>query len=499
MDLDVYGGGKKTMMDLKQKVVTGIKWSAVSQMGRQGTQLLTTVILARLLSPSDFGLLAMAMVVMGFINIFKDLGTSAAIIQQKELSKVLLSSIFWVNVVFGLTATIILFLLSPLFGMFYQESGLIAVLQLLSLSFFVSGLGTAHQALLERSLLFSVLTRLELVSAIAGGIVGIVLALLGAGVWSLVVQSLASTITTTVLLWLSSPWRPRALFGWEEIKRVISFTLNLTGFNLINYLIRNADYLLIGRYLGAQDLGYYTLAYRILLFPIQNISAVIGRVLYPVLSSIQDDHKRFVSIYLKIAANIAFVTFPLMLGVLALAGPFVLTVFGEKWQPVILLIQVFAPVGLAQSVGATVGIIYQAKGRTDWLFRWGLGAGSLVMIAFMIGIMWGITGVAVAYALATFMLLYPSFAIPFRLIDLKIVQMFRGLLPSLLNSSLMFLMLMLLRIILPASVSNVIILVLFTSVGFTIYALASWLTNRGQLRELWNLTGLGRRNIHETG
>ena len=497
--MDVYGGREKTMSVIKQKAVSGIKWSAISQIGKQGTQLITTVILARLLLPSDFGLLGMAMVVIGFINIFRDLGTSAAIIQQKELSSALLPSIFLVNVGFGLLATIVLLLVAPFGGIFYQEPRVVAVLQILSPSFFISGLGIVHQALLERSLSFNSLARLEIASMLIGAIAGITLALFGAGVWSLVIQSLTTVSLATALLWLSSPWRPTWAFDWKEVKMISGFSLNLTGFSVLNYFARNADYLLIGRYLGAQELGYYTLAYRILLFPIQNISAVIGRVLYPVLSTFQEKNERFASAYLKVVASIALVTFPLMMGVLVLAKPFVLTFFGEKWQPVILLIMILAPVGLIQSVGTTVGVIYQAKGRTDWMFRWGLGAGIFVVMVFVLGLRWGIVGVAVAYALASFILAYPSFFIPFRLIRLKFSQMIRFVAASFLNSSLMFVALVLLRAILPSSLPNPIVLALCVIVGFVVYGFASWLTNREQIKELWALTGLRRRKLHEPG
>jgi len=477
------------MTALKQKAVSGIKWSAISQVGRQGTQLLTTVILARLLAPSDFGLVGMAMVVIGFINIFKDLGTAAAVIQRKELSEALLSSVFWLNAGFGLLAMIILFLIAPFAGSFYREPRVIVVLQVLSSSFFISGLGSLHQALLERSLSFNSLAKLEVASVFIGAIVGIGLAFADAGVWSLVFQSLITVFVATALLWWSSSWRPQWFFHWREAKSIGRFSLNLTGYSIFNYFARNADYLLIGRYLGAQDLGYYTLAYRILLFPLQNITAVIGRVMYPVLSTMQDDNSRFASAYLKVSGTIAFITFPLMAGLLALAEPFVLTFFGEKWRPVILLIKIFAPVGMIQSIGATVGGIYQVKGRTDWMFRWGIGAGTFVVIAFVIGLRWGIIGVAVSYAIASFILFYPSFAIPFRLVEIKFVQLLKILRPSFLNSSLMLVVLVLFIIDLPSSFSDSVMLIMCVTVGVAIYLTASWLTNREQLKELWELAG----------
>ncbi len=230
----------------------------------QATQLLTTVILARLLAPSDFGLLGMATVVIGFITIFKDLGTSAAIIQKRDLSDELLSGIFWVNVGFGTLAMAIVFFGAPLAGLFYKNSDVVPVLQILSVSFFISGLSILQQALLERSLSFNILGKIEIVSVVCGAIAGISLALLGYGVWSLVLQLLTTVSATTLLLWLFSTFRPKLIFHWNEMKDVSSYSMNLTGFSIFNYFARDADYLLIGRYLGAQDLGYYTIAYRIL-------------------------------------------------------------------------------------------------------------------------------------------------------------------------------------------------------------------------------------------
>ncbi len=496
------------MIDLKNQAASGVKWSTVSQIGRQGTQLVTTIILARLLSPADFGLVGMAMVVIGFTGIFKDLGTSAAIIQRKELSEDLLSSIFWVNVGFGTLAMIILFFGAPLGGLFYQDHRVDAILRVLSLTFLISGPSILQQALLERSLSFHKLAKVEIGAVVCGAIVGIGLALTGFGVWSLVFQSLTIATITTVLLWLVSSWKPKWIFYWNEIKSVSSYSLNLTGFSIFNYFARNADYLLIGRYLGAQDLGYYILAYRILLFPLQNISSVIGRVMFPVYSSIQDNNRRFANAYLKVAKTIALITFPMMLGILALADPFVLTIFGVKWQPVILLIMIFAPVGLLQSIGTATGAIYTAKGRTDWMFRWGMGAGLFTIIAFTIGLYWGIVGVAAAYAIVTFSLSYFNFAIPFRLISLKFSQLLGVLWKPLMNSLIMFAAIIVFKAALLELISNrtvlnmigfegipsialtnAMVLGLSIIVGIIVYSAASWVTSKEQLKELWELAG----------
>jgi len=474
-------------VSLKQAAVSGVKWSAISQFGRQGAQLATTMVLARLLEPSDFGLVGMAMVMIGFVAMFKDLGTAAAVIQRKELTDQLLATVFWVNVVFGLVAMGGLILLAPLAATFYRETRVVPLLTMLATVFVISGLSIVHKALLERNLAFQKLARVEIIAVLSSSIVGIVAALWGYGAWSLVYQVLTFNVVMTVMLWVACDWKPALHFNWGEVKSVSAFSLNLVGFNIVNYFARNVDKLLIGRYLGAQNLGYYDLAYRILLFPLLNISQVLGRVMFPIFSRVQDQIATFRRSYLTLVSAIAMVSFPLMLGLMALSGPFVLTVFGEKWRPVILLLVILAPVGLMQSIGTTVGTIYQAKGRTDWMLRWGIGAGFLIVLALVIGLRWGIIGVAGAYATVMAILAYPLFAIPFKLIDLTVRDLGGTLWKTFLSSVIMFVIILVVKATLPAGLSTGYVLGVSVSTGIVVYYFSSWLVNRQLLQHLHSL------------
>lgn len=480
------------MISLKEMAASGIKWSSVSQVGRQGVQWMTLIIIARLLSPSDFGLVSMAMVVIGFVNLFKDLGTSAAVIQRKNISEELLSSIFWVNIGFGFLAMMLIFLFAPLAASFFQDPRVSPVLRVLSVTFAISGLSILQQAILQRDLAFATLAKLEFGAVLCGSIFGIGSALLGAGVWSLVYQSLVMAGVTTALLWLSCPWRPRFRFRWAALKSVSRYSLNLTGSSIFSYFARNFDNLLIGRFLGAQNLGYYNLAYRIMLFPLQNISDVVGRVMFPVYSKIQDDLAMFRSVYLKMAGTIAVITFPLMLSLCVLSRPFILAVLGEKWFPVIVLLMILAPVGLVQSIGTTVGMIYQAKGRTDWMLRWGMVSGLLVMFAFAIGLRWGIVGVASAYAVACVVLSYPLFAIPFRLIKLRVLDLGKTLWRPFVASLCMAFVVLALRSSLPSGMTNGWILFISLCVAIIVYLGLTWIINRSLTREFISLLGVKR-------
>jgi len=415
-------------MKLASLAVKGLKWSSISRFGRQLIQYVTTLILAFLLSPEDFGLIAIAFIIIGFLDIFKDLGTSSALIYIDNPSRNLLSSVFWVNVFFGIAISTLIFLTAPLVADFFSNSQSISVLKVLSISFTISSFGIVQKALLEREFKFDLLARSELLSVLGGSAIGITLAFVGYGVWSLVIQALVSALLFTIFLWLSGKWKPELHFSLDEIKTVFEYSLNLLGYNVFNYFVRNMDYILIGKYLGERELGHYYLAYRIMLYPVQNISLVVSRVMFPIYSRIKEDNSRFGKIYSKVAVAIALITFPLMAIIMGVNDIFASVLFSVKWDTdlLALLLVILAPVGMIQSIATTTGSIYQAKGKTDWMFRWGVLTGFIVVGGFVIGLNWGVVGVAVSYLVTTILLLYPVFAIPFKLIGLRFGNFIRS-------------------------------------------------------------------------
>lgn len=413
-------------MSLAKKAISGIKWVSIARLSKQLFQFITILILAKLLSPVDFGLMGMAMVVIGFLNIFNDLGVSAAIIHMQDIDDRLLSSVFWLNIAFGTLVMAVLAFLAPLIASLYGDFRLVPILQVLSISFFVASITFLQQTYFEKKLLFKYTARAEIISVFISSVAAIVLAYKGYGVWSLVVQTLLGASVNSFILWITSPWRPKFVFYWIDIRSLMKFSLNLSGFNIFNYLIRNADSILIGKYLGATALGYYSLALRIILYPLQNITAVISRVMYPVYSRIQQDDSKIREIYTQISCAIAFLTFPMMIGVMAIGDLFVYSFLGNKWESIINLLYILAPIGLLQSLDSTTGTLFQIKGKTNWLFWWGILTGLLFLLAYIIGLKWGIVGVATGYLVLTLLQTYPGFAIPFHLINLKMLNYFNA-------------------------------------------------------------------------
>ena len=408
------------MDPFRERVVSGLGWSAASQFAREALRLVIGILLARLLTPDEFGLVGMIYIFTGFAALFGDLGLGAALVQRADLDRDHLDAVFWVNVGAGVALTLLFLLAAPLVAAFYDEPVLEPLTMVIALQFTIGSLNVVQGARLTRAMAFRRLAVIETGAAAGAGGIGIAMALTGFGVWSLVAQSLAGAALTAGWMWAASPWRPRASLRWDRLRELLGYSSNLLGFNVFNYWIRNTDDLLIGRVLGSAALGVYTRGYALMLMPLTRVSQVVGRVMFPALSSIQGDTDRVRDIYLRTIRVVALLTFPMMVGLLVVAEEFVLVLLGDQWAELIPLLRVFAVLGLVQSIKTTVGWIYQSQGRTDLMFRWGIVAGVIYLASYFIGIRWGMMGVAVAYTLANVVLLtWPTFAIPGRLIGLS--------------------------------------------------------------------------------
>jgi len=415
------------VMNLTTKTVQGVGWAGTSQIARLVLQFGITALLARLLTPEDFGLIAMVLVFTNFVMIFRDFGLTAALVQRKEITEEHLSSSFWINIAAGLLLSVILFGIAPGIALFYKEPRIALIRRVLILIFFTSSFGIVQTALFTREVRFKPLAIVEILSVAISGTVAVVLAFTKFGVWSLVWQQIISSFVIVIFLWAFSSWRPKFFFRWQEVKELLGFGLNLTGFNFVNYFNRNLDNLLVGRFLGSAPLGFYNLAYRLLLFPLQNISFVLGRVVFPGLSIIQENKGQVRYVYVRATRYIATISFPMMLGLLVVAPQFIRVIFGPQWGRSIFLVQTLAFVGLVQSITTTIGWICLSQGRSDILFRLGFFCTSVYAVAFVVGLRWSVEGVAILYAIAALLLTYPCLAISFRLINLKVTRFFKQL------------------------------------------------------------------------
>jgi PST family polysaccharide transporter len=408
-------------------VVKGAGLNAAARFGTQVLSIACTSVVARRVPPSAYGLMGMAAVVIGFVGLFRDIGTTSAIIQRRDIDDGLLTSVFWLNLSIGIAVAGACWVTAPWVALFYREPALLGILRALSLLFLIPSLSGVNNALLVRELQFSRIAAMELVAGTAGLAAAVTAALLGAGVWSLVINLLAISIVSVMVALWARPWWPKLHFSWVEIRSISGFGLNLSAFNIVNYFARNADNLLIGKYLGAAPLGYYALAYNIMLFPVQAVSQTLGRVLFPVFAAMQSDHARFRQAYLRSSAATAFFTFPLMAGAAVLAPELIALFLGPRWGPVVPVLRILAPIGMLQSLTANTQHIYLATGSTRAMFRWGTLFSVVLVAGFVAGLPWGIMGVAAIYAVLSVLLAIPSLAIPFRLIGLPLTALWKSL------------------------------------------------------------------------
>jgi O-antigen/teichoic acid export membrane protein len=388
-------------MSLTGRIAHGLSWSLASRICTQGFQFFFSILLARLLTPADFGIVGMLFVITGFAQAISDAGLSSALIYEQEANQSHFSTVFWLQLLAGVGICAIVIAGAPFIAQFYEMPLLKRLAEITALIFVAQALGLSHSAMLSKELRFKELAIVNVTTTLLSGVISVVLALKGYGVWSLVWPGLASSVGSTALLWYLSRWMPRFVFDGSAAKGLGRYGIYLLGHTSINYWLRNADKLVIGRALGAHELGIYTRAYSLMLLPLNNIGAVLGQVMFPELAKLQTDIPKFKSAYLSAIQLIALVMFPLMIGIAVLCEPLVLLLLGSQWREVVPVLQVLSLVAVLQSVVFPVGWIFTALGRTKDQFKLSVVLGLLFVPTIGIGILFGIMGVVYGYTLWT--------------------------------------------------------------------------------------------------
>jgi PST family polysaccharide transporter len=436
----------------------------------------------------------MALVFLAVANTFRDLGTSSALVRRKEFSNEIASTVFWINALLGLAGCLFLIALAPLAAVMYREPRVTSVLAVVAISFVLANLNAVPEATLVRAMAFRQLTLIQLTAAIASTVCGVGLALGGAGVWSLVGALLVEHATSTLMLWMVASWRPAWHLRLADLRQVSSYSMNLVGSRVLLYVIRYVDKALVGRYLGAAALGYYSLAHGLMMYPLYNIAWALVQVLFPAFSRMQDDGARFGRAYLRTVAVISTLSFPLMLGMLITSDLLVLVCFGDQWTPMAPILAILAPAGMVQSASTTANIVFMAKGRTDWMLRLVVVEAVLAVTAYAVGLHWGMLGLAAAYSLSHFLWSFPLLMFAARLSGLAVSEVFRALWPALRDSLLMGAMVVVVRLGLEsAGVSTPgLLLGAMVSIGVVLYLALVLRARPPFLRDLVETTALGQ-------
>jgi O-antigen/teichoic acid export membrane protein len=358
----------------------------------------TTAVLARLLVPSDFGLLAMVGPIVAFAGLFAQGGLSQATVQRAELSHAQVSTLFWINVVLGFVLCLLTAGIAPLAARFYGQPEITGITVVLATTLIISGLGVQQSALLRRHMRFEILALIKVISAIGGAGAAIATAYFSRSYWALVVQHLCALTITTALVWVFARWMPGRPRRGSGVRSLLTFGANVTASGFLAYTVRHVDKILIGWLSGPASLGLYSKAYGLLMLPIQQINWPMGSVAHPALSRLQDDPQRFRSYYRTAMSLMVSASMPLVTFALAVTEDLVLLVLGSQWSEVVPL---FRALGLAAFLGTfnvATGWALLPLGLADKEFRAGIFGAIVSISAFAIGAQWGALGVALAFS-----------------------------------------------------------------------------------------------------
>lgn len=393
--------------DLGARTARGGAVTVVSHSLRFVLTIAATSVMARLLRPSDYGLIGMVAFFTNFVAMFKDLGLSVATIQKSEVSRDQVSTLFWLNVAFSVAITVLTIALSPLISWFYGDPRLMAVTVVTAIGFVLGGLTVQHEALLRRQMRFFSLVSIVLIATVVGYVVGIFMAWRGFSYWSLVYSQLALLLTNTVGVWIVCRWRPGLPKRNSGVRSMLAFGRNFTGFSIINYFSRNLDNLLLGKVWGANELGLYNRAYQLMTLPIDQVNEPVTSVAIPALSRIKDEEQRYRQAYLRMLEKIAMFTMPGIAFMMATSDWIVQVVLGPQWSATSRIFLLLGLTGLFQPIANTTGWLFLTQGRSRHMLQWGLISGPLTVASILLGLPWGAVGVAASYSFTRVLLTDP--------------------------------------------------------------------------------------------
>lgn len=390
----------------RQKTISGFKWSAIGQVGTEASKFLIGILLARLLGPEAFGLIGMVLVFSGLANVILEFGLAEALIQRKEVKEEHWSTVFWLNICIGAVLALIFAGSAGVISTFYEEPELIPITYALTGIILLQTLSIIPRTQLTRNLEFKKLAKADIFGFAGSGLLALAAAFWGAGVWALVIQHISRVLIMTVVLWALNRWSPQFIWSRSAVKDLIDFSFYLFLNRFLGHISMNLDSLIVGKVVGKTTLGHYNRAFFFMIFPVNSLTNVITRVLFPSLSSIQDEKERSVLIFQKIIGVLSLLVFPLMVGLIVFSQQIVEALFGEEWMPMAPYMQVFALIGIAATLSRLCAIAIMSSGRKDLMFKMTMLEKPTVIIATLIGAIWGVWGILILKVGITIIIIY---------------------------------------------------------------------------------------------
>lgn len=469
---------------LKSKTVKGVVWSSIERFSTQGVQFLIMIIMARLLTPKDYGLIGMLAIFLAVAQSLIDSGFSQALIRKQDRTDVDNSTVFYFNIVVSSALYLILFIAAPFVADFYNQPELTSVMRVVCLGVILNSLAVVQRALLTVRIDFKTQAKASLSAAVISGCIGIVLAYCGFGVWSLVVQQLLNLSVNTLLLWIFSKWRPIAVFSWKSFHELFAFGSKLLASGLLDTLYRNIYPIVIGKLFSASSLGHYTRAQQFSEFPSSNVTGIIQRVTYPILCGIQDETERLETVYRKFLKLSAFIIFPLMIGMSAVARPFIDIVLGTQWGFCGQLLQIICFAMMWYPIHAINLNLLQVKGRSDLFLRLEIIKKILGITVLCITAPFGLVVMCYGQIFNSIVALVINTYYTGKLINVGFIMQMKDLLPTILLSLIMFGAILLVNGFIEANMYRLVIGVL---VGIIVYVSGSYIFKFKELQTLFSL------------
>lgn len=379
-------------MSLKKQALTGVKWTFIQQFGVQGIGFIVSIVLARLLDPKEFGLIAMITIFIGIGGALLNSGLGSSLIRSKKLDEEDYATVFYFNLVVSVFIYFITYISAPYIAQFYNQPILIDLVRWLSLTFIINAFAIIQTTRLTKIMDFKTQTIVAIPSLIIGAAVGITMAYLNYGVWSLIGFNLVKTLANTIQLWIHSKWRPLWVFSKEKFKHHFNFGYKLTISSILDTIFTNAYHIIIGKFFPVAQLGFYQRANSVQMYPVGIISAIMGKVTYPLFAQIQDDNTRLKSVYKKILQMNIFILAPILIVAAVLAEPLFRFLLTEKWLPAVPYFQILVITGVLYPIHAFNLNILNVKGRSDLFLKLEIIKKVMIVIVISISIKYGIIG-----------------------------------------------------------------------------------------------------------
>ena len=419
----MYGYNKE--IDINQTMIFGIGWKSSAQIATLGSFFVVMAILAILLDPADLGMFGMAEGAISLLIILMESSIDNAIIQQKEISDEIVSTLFWLVLCLGIFLCLLGIGISDLVGSYFQEPQVATIVSALSFVFLFRSVSIVKRGLLERQMNFKTVAIIDIVANTLGSVLALIVALIYRNYWSLVTLSLARTGLTAIGLWFFSPWHPRFVFNYQASKPSIQFSSNLILYNFLYFFTRKSDVFLIGRFLGPEQLGYYLIAHQFVIRPTERLMTAVGSTLYPVMSSLQNDLSKIRETYTR-TIHLVFLLLSPFLVTAAIIAPTALPILGEKWEPATDIFIVWCFGAVIFILISQINLFFLSLGKPELYWKYQAIALIATVISIFIGIQYGgALGAAIAINITQLILSILLISMGFSQVELKVTDFFR--------------------------------------------------------------------------